>query len=106
MKAVDNIFAINRSLLNVTQVYNRYRSTLSETFRISRHTKETLLRIAARLQEETGRRIDFDEAIDHLVMAEDKNPDSILKFIGSVKGVRANDLLKELRKERRLDEHS
>ncbi|MGI0079449.1 MAG: hypothetical protein ACRECH_07485 [Nitrososphaerales archaeon] len=38
---------------------------MSETIRVSKHTKEALLRTAARLQEQTGRRVDFDEAINH-----------------------------------------
>lgn len=78
---------------------------VSETIRVAARTKEALLRVAARLQEETGRRVDFDEAISHLIMLEDKNPDSFMKFVGSAKGGKnANLLLKELAKERRLDE--
>lgn len=78
---------------------------MSETIRVATKTKEALLRVAARLQEERGRRVDFDEAISHLIMLEDKNPDSFMKFIGSAKGAKnAELLLKELAKERSLDE--
>ncbi|MFI5421073.1 MAG: hypothetical protein ACHQ1H_08915 [Nitrososphaerales archaeon] len=77
---------------------------MSETIRVTKETKEALLRIAARLQEQTGRRVDFNDAINHLVMQEDKTPDSFTKFVGSIKDVRAGDLLNELKKERKLDE--
>jgi hypothetical protein len=77
---------------------------LSETIRVTRQTKEALLKVAARLQEQTGRRIDFDEAINHLMMLEGKSPDSFSKFVGSIKGVKAEEILKELKKERKKDE--
>lgn len=77
---------------------------VSETIRVTRETKEALLRVAARLQERTGRRVDFDGAISHLVSMEDKSPDSFMKFVGSVKGVKPAALLRELAKERRFDE--
>ncbi|MGI0090641.1 MAG: hypothetical protein ACREBS_02930 [Nitrososphaerales archaeon] len=78
---------------------------MSETIRVTRQTKEALLRVAARLQERKGRRVDFDEAINHLVTLEgSRGPDSFMKFVGSVKGIKGADLRSELAKERRLDE--
>ena len=78
--------------------------TVSEMIRVSRQTKEALLRIAARLQERTGRRVDFDEAIGHLVREQDRSPESFMKFVGSVKGPKSVDLLRDLAEERRSDE--
>ena len=77
---------------------------VSETIRVSRETKEALLRFAARLQESTGRRVDFDAAIAHLVMKEDKDPNAFARFVGSVTGVEPEGMLDALAEERRLDE--
>jgi len=77
---------------------------MSETIRVSRSTKEALLRIAARLQELSGRRVDIDEAINHLVQAEGRDPNSFLKFVGSARQLTAASLTRELQKERRADE--
>lgn len=60
---------------------------VSETIRVSKRTKEALLRVAARIQERTGRRVDFEDAIDHLVREQDRSPESFLKFVGSVRGL-------------------
>lgn len=78
---------------------------MSETIRVSKQTKEALLKVAARLQERTGKRVDLDEAIAHLVEGGDKTPDAFLRFVGSVKGVGAEALLDELAGERNQDEH-
>jgi len=78
---------------------------MSETIRVSTRTKEALLRIAAKLQGETGRHVDYDETINHLLKLENKNPDAFMKFVGSAKGVKSADsLLNALAKERTLDE--
>lgn len=77
---------------------------VSETIRVSRETKEALLRVAARLQESTGRRVDFDEAISHLARLEDRSPDSFAKFVGSLRGMKLGGALEELSRERKLDE--
>ncbi len=77
---------------------------MSETIRVSKETKEALLRLAARLQESTGKRVDFDAAIAHLVMKEDKDPNAFARFVGSVTGVEAEEILDALVDERRLDE--
>ncbi len=77
---------------------------MSETIRVTRETKEALLRVAAKLQERTGRRVDFDGAIGHLVGMQDKSPDSFMRFVGSVSGLKGADILADLAKERRADE--
>jgi hypothetical protein len=92
------------STLNIRVYFVNKVNKVSETIRVAKQTKEALLRVAARLQERTGRRVDFDEAISHLVGLEDRSPDSLMKFIGSVKGAKGTELLKELVQERRRDE--
>lgn len=77
---------------------------VSETIRVSKQTKEALLKVAARLQEHAGRRIDLDEAIAHLVKGEDKSPEAFLRFVGSIRGPEASELLDELAGERERDE--
>lgn len=80
---------------------------MSETIRVSPKAKEALLRVAARLQGQTGKRVDFDDAIIHLVQLEDKDPQAFKKFVGSAKVGAKNpgkSLLDELARERKLDE--
>jgi hypothetical protein len=77
---------------------------VSETIRVSKETKEALLRFAARLQESTGKRVDFDAAIAHLVLKEDKDPNAFARFVGSVTGIEPEEMLNVLAEERRLDE--
>jgi hypothetical protein len=82
-------------------------NNVSETIRVKKNTKQALLRVATRLQEQTGRRVNFDEAISHLVHLEDtKEPEFFEKFVGSAsaKRVSADELLRELRRERSADE--
>ena len=77
---------------------------MSETVKVSKETKQSLLKIAARLQEERGERVDFDEAIRHLVslavVEATKRPVLLERAFGSVPGLSVQDLYKE----RRLDE--
>jgi hypothetical protein len=74
---------------------------VSETIKVSKETKKSLLRVAAKLQDERGKRVDFDEAIQHLVsLTEKKRPELLNRFFGSVPQMRLEDLYKE----RRLDE--
>ena len=77
---------------------------VSGTIRVSKETKDALLRLAARLQETTGKRVDFDAAIAHLVRKEDRDPNAFARFVGSVRGVEPEELLNVLAEERRLDE--
>ncbi len=74
---------------------------MSETIKVSKETKQSLIKIAARLQENKGKRVDFDEAIQHLMSSsEKKRPDLLDKLFGSVPGLKMQDL----QRERRLDE--
>ena len=73
---------------------------MSETIKVSKQTKQSLIKIAARLQEDTGRRIDFDEAIQHIMSLTEKRPDLLNKVFGSVPKLNIQDLYNE----RRLDE--
>lgn len=77
---------------------------MSETIRVSKETKEALLRLAARLQDATGKRVDLDAAIAHLVRKEDKDSSAFVRFAGSVKGAKAEEMLGVLADERRADE--
>jgi hypothetical protein len=83
-------------------VYAAY--IVSQTIGVPRETKEALLRFAARLQESTGRRVDFDAAIARLVMKKDKDPNAFARFVGSVSGVGPEEMLDTLAEGRRLDE--
>lgn len=80
------------------QVYSVER--VSETIKVSKETKHSLIKVAARLQESTGKRVNFDQAIQHLISLSEKRPDLLDKAFGSVRGLN----LQELYKERRLDE--
>lgn len=76
---------------------------VAETIKVSKGTKQSLVRIAATLQERSGRRVDLDEAIRHLVSLSEekkKSPELLDKVFGSVPGLKVQDLYKE----RRLDE--
>ncbi len=73
---------------------------MSETIKVSKETKHSLIKVAARLQESTGKRVDFDEAIKHLMELSEKRPDLLDKAFGSVPGLKKEDLYRE----RRLDE--
>jgi hypothetical protein len=58
------------------------------------------MKLAARLQERYGRRVDLDEAIRYLLSSREKNSDMLREFLGSVPGVSAEELYEE----RRADE--
>ncbi len=73
---------------------------MSESIKVSKHTKESLLRVAARLQERVGRRVDLDEAVAHLLMDHHKRSDLLERVFASVPKL----AVKELYRERRLDE--
>lgn len=74
---------------------------VSETIKVSKGTKRSLLKIAARLQEESGERVGFDEAIHHMAsLVETKKPILLDKAFGLVLGTNGQDLYKE----RRFDE--
>jgi hypothetical protein len=77
---------------------------VSSTIKVSKETKNSLTKVAARLQEKSGKRVDLDEAIQHLLSAsnqsEEKKPELLDKIFGSVPQLS----VKDLRSERRLDE--
>jgi len=73
---------------------------VSQTIRVSKYTKLLLMKLAARLQERYGRRVDLDEAIRYLLSSREKNSDMLREFLGSVPGVSAEELYEE----RRADE--
>ncbi len=73
---------------------------MSETIKVSKQTKQSLTRVAARLQEKTGKRVDFDEAIRHLLAKSENKPELLDKIFGSVPRMKTEDLYSE----RRLDE--
>lgn len=82
----------------VYSVYLVYQ--VEDTVKVSRFTKEMLTRVAARLQERLGRRVDLDEAIRHLLSSETRRVGLIDGILGSVREVTTE----ELHQERRLDE--
>jgi hypothetical protein len=76
---------------------------VSETIKVSKETKQSLVRLAARLQEKAGKRIDLDEAIQHLISSsqiKEMKPELLDGVFGSVPKLSIRDL----RSERRLDE--
>ena len=76
---------------------------MSSTIKVSKQTKDSLTRVAARLQEKSGKRVDLDEAIQHLLSSSEsqENPELLDRVFRSV----PNLSVKDLRSERRLDEH-
>ncbi len=77
-------------------------SQVSVTIKVSKETKDSLTRVAARLQEKSGKRVDLDEAIQHLLSSNqaERKPELLDRVFGSV----PNLSLKDLRMERRADE--
>jgi len=73
---------------------------VSTTIKVSRDTKERLVKVAARLQERYGRRVDLDEAIRYLLDLEGRRPELLDSLVGSMPGLS----VEELYRERRLDE--
>jgi hypothetical protein len=73
---------------------------VSETIKVSKETKRSLIKVAAKLQESTGRKIDFDEAIQHLMSISERRPELLDRVFGSVPALSSTDLIKE----RRLDD--
>ncbi len=67
---------------------------MSETIRISKGTKERLIRLAARLQQERGRKVSLDEAIRFLLDG-NRKPDILRSLFGMVPGLRVLDLYEE-----------
>jgi len=71
--------------------------------RVSKSTKAELLRYASELQIRLGRRVDFDEAIAHLLReARRKRPELLIRACLPAK--EAEEALRELYEERKKDE--
>ena len=66
---------------------------MSETIKVSTETKKSLIKVAARLQESKGRRVDFDEAIQHLMSLSDKRTELLDRAFGSGPGLKIQDTL-------------
>lgn len=73
---------------------------MSSTIKVTKQTKEMLVRFAATLQKRYGRRVDLDEAIRHLLLRQEKKPEVLDSIIGSVPMISTEELYEE----RRLDE--
>ncbi len=67
---------------------------MPETIRVSRGTKERLIKLAAKLQQERGVKVSLDEAIRFLLDG-GRKPDVLKSLFGSVPGLRVQDLYEE-----------
>lgn len=74
---------------------------MSETIKVSAYTKKMILRVASKLQQTLGRRVDFDEAVRYLLSLEARRPELLEQVVGSI----PNLTVEELYEERRKDEH-
>ena len=85
------------NIINVT-IFTYFMPTIS----VSEDVKRELLKFASELQMKLGRRVDFDEAIRFLLMyRRKKNPRLLIEACTSGD---VEDALKELYKERKVDE--
>lgn len=74
-------------------------NNVSETIRVSKSTKERLVRLAARLQEEKGRRITLDEAIRFLLDARERKSELLISIFGSIPNLSTEELYEERKKD-------
>jgi hypothetical protein len=76
---------------------------MSELIRVSKEVKKKLVKLAAEMQQEKGKKISLNYAIDLLIdfyyNYRRKNPQLLISLVGSVKGLR-----EEFEKSRREDE--
>jgi hypothetical protein len=68
---------------------------MSETIKVSKETKQSLIKIGARLQANSGKMVDLDENIQYLISLGEKKPDLPDKVFGSVPKLRISDLNEE-----------
>ncbi len=68
---------------------------VSETIRVSSCTKKMLLRVASRLQQVLGGRVDFDEAVRYLLSLEGRRPELLEQVVGSVPNLNVEELYAE-----------
>ena len=71
------------------------------TIIVKEDVKRELLRYAAELQLKLGHRVDYNEAIKHLLMERGKHPALLEESTRPIPG--AEDAIKELMEERRRD---
>lgn len=77
------------------------------TVMLKEETKIKLIKVAAELQQQAGKRIDFDEAISYLIdLYRNKTQDweQFDIFCKPMKGVKKSELIEELNKGRKEDE--
>jgi predicted CopG family antitoxin len=72
------------------------------TISIKEEVKQELLKFASELQIKLGRRVDYNEAIRHLLMRRRKHPSLLKEACNPMPG--ADDARRALVEERRLDE--
>ena len=72
---------------------------MSTTIKVSKSTKEKLVRVAAKLQERYGRRVGLDEAIRYLLELEEREPELLDSIIGSVPTLSVEELYRERRRD-------
>ncbi len=72
---------------------------MSTTIKVSKSTKEKLVRVAAKLQERYGRRVSLDEAIRYLLELEERKPELLDSIIGSVPTLSVEELYRERRRD-------
>lgn len=84
-----------------------YSYVMSEIIRVSKDVKEKLVKIAAELQLDRGKRVSLNEAVEYLITFYEENKKSqknaqlLFSLLGSAKGIR-----EELERSRREDEGS
>ncbi len=78
------------------------------TITIDNETKEELLKIAAKLQIQVKKKINYNEAIKFLIsnLKNKKNQEKFRKACEQIKDIDINEVLDELYLERRKDEFS
>lgn len=74
---------------------------MSETIKVSSYTKKMILRVASRLQQTLGRRVDFDEAVRYLLSMEGRRPELLEQVVGSIPNLTVEELDEERRKDER-----
>jgi hypothetical protein len=68
---------------------------VSETIKVSKETKRSLIKIAARIRASTGKRVDFGEVILYVISESQKRPDLLDRVFGSVPELSYEDLRRE-----------
>ena len=74
----------------------------STTITISDRTRRELLKVAAELQSKLGKKIDYEDVIEYLLVKTRRNPE-LLKIATAPKGVPSSELQKLLKEGRSED---